>query len=171
MNKKILIGAGILLTVFVLFLILLSGGSGANNVLPEEELTKTIESVTCEVQDDDSVNYNISLISNDIQFDNEITSKNYTKIKANKATDFQTLGVAFLVKAEDDTTFQLSLMKNDTTLKSTSVEVKSGVIGNVDLVLESAVEISSADEFYISISNTSNSNFVFDTIIFFFDEV
>ena len=86
MNKKILIGAGILLTVFVLFLILLSGGSGANNVLPEEELTKTIESVTCEVQDEENINYDLGTLTNDIVFDSDLQIKQYNKIKQNGTT-------------------------------------------------------------------------------------
>ena len=39
MRNKILIGAGILLTVFIVFLIIICGASsGGNNTLPEEEL-------------------------------------------------------------------------------------------------------------------------------------
>ena len=54
MKNKILIGAGILLTVFVLFLIFLCGGSGADKIVTEEELKVTIQNVTCQVNEEEN---------------------------------------------------------------------------------------------------------------------
>ena len=42
---------------------------------------------------------------------------------------------------------------------------------NVDLVLETSVEISSTDEFYIAFNQETTNPFLFDTIITFIDEV
>ena len=81
MRNKILIGAGILLTVFIVFLIIICGASsGGNNTLPEEELKEVVMSVTCDVKDEESLTYDISILVDETQFNDEIQTKNYTKI-------------------------------------------------------------------------------------------
>lgn len=84
MRNKILIGAGILLTVFIVFLIIICGASGGDKTVTQDELTQTIESVVCDVQDENSINYDISLLTNDTEFDNEILEKTYSKININQ---------------------------------------------------------------------------------------
>ena len=65
--------------------------------------------------------------------------------------------------------FVLDLMKNDEVLKTCSVTTKSGEVANVDLVLEDAVNISTSDSYSIVVSQASDTNFVFDTVLFFID--
>ena len=62
-------------------------------------------------------------------------------------------------------------MKNDDVLSTFSFEALTQEIEDVNLVIDEAVNISSTDNFYITIENSNNATFVFDTMIFFFDEV
>ena len=168
-NKKLLIGAGILLTIFIVFLIFLGGGSTPTNVPDEETLTQTITSVTCEIKEEENHDYEIDLLSNNVQFDSKLQMKNYTKINVNRSKNINALGVAFIVKSESDTGLNFTLMKNDEVLKTCSVTAKSGEVANVDLVLEESVNISTSDSYSIVVSQASDTNFVFDTVLFFID--
>lgn len=172
MKNKILIGAGILLTVFVIFLIFLGGAGSTDKIVTEEELKVTIENVTCQVNDEeDDITYQLGYLSNDVQFDNELQTKSYNKIIVNQKVDINFLGTAFMVKPTKDTTLTFTLTKNGESLKSTTLSLESDEVGNVDLLLENAVNFSASDELAIVISQTDNISFVFDTMIFFFDEV
>jgi len=171
MKNKILIIAGVILTVFIVFLIAICGAAGGDKVPTEETVNSTFTTVTCEVKDDENVNYEVKLLTNDIQFDSAIQKKNYTKVNLNHNTNFASYGVAFVVKSNAETTLNISLMKNDEVLKTTTTTLKDGNITNVDLVLENSVEISTTDNFYITFSNSTDNQFVFDTIITFIDEV
>lgn len=171
MKKKLIIGAGIVLAVFVLFLILLGGGSSTNKIVTEEELDITFTNITCEVKDEENINYEISTLTNDISFDSVLQNKQYTKITINKEKGFQSLGLAFIVKSNEEFTLNISLEKNGTSLTSTSVEFKDGAMKNVNLLLNEAVEILESDEFTISFTQSTECSFTFDTLLFFFDEV
>ena len=46
MKKKLIIGAGIVLSVFILFLIMLGGSSTTNKVVTKEELDVTLTTIT-----------------------------------------------------------------------------------------------------------------------------
>jgi len=170
MKTKILIGAGILLTVFIFFLLALGGSSGSDNIVTEEELKTIISSVQCEVKNEEPITYDVALLTNDISFDNEIENQQYTKITLNKAQNFKSLGVAFIVKSNEDLTLKISLNKNDEVLESTTLNLKSGALGNAKLVLDSAVEISQTDNFTITFEQDSEIDFAFDTMLFFFDK-
>ena len=171
MKKKLIIGAGIVLAVFILFLIMLGGSSSTNKIVTKEELDVTLTTITCEVKDEENIDYNISTITNDISFDSEIQNKQYTKFTINKEKGFNTLGLAFIVKSNEEFTLNVSLEKNGTALTTTSVEFKDGQMRNVNLLLNDAVEILPSDEFTISFSQSTECAFTFDTILFFFDEV
>lgn len=171
MKKKIIIAAGVVLAVFVIFLIMLGGSSGTNKTVTEEELDTTISTITCEVKDEENITYDLSTFTNDISFDSSIQSKQYTKLTVNKEKGFNTLGLAFIVKSNEDFSLNISLNKNGTTLTTTSVEFKDGQMKNVNLLLSEAVEISQSDEFTISFNQSGECSFAFDTMIFFFDEV
>ena len=105
MKNKIIIGAGILLTVFIFFLIAISGASGGDKIVTEEELKATITNISCQVNDEETINYELSYLTNNIEFDEEIKTRNYKKIVINNQTDINFLGVAFIVKTTDDTTY------------------------------------------------------------------
>lgn len=171
MKKKLIIGAGIVLAVFVLFLILLGGASSSNKIVTEEELDITLTNITCEVKDEENINYEISTLTNDISFDSVLQNKQYTKITINKEKGFQSLGLAFIVKSNEEFTLNISLEKNGTSLTSTAVEFKDGAMKNVNLLLNEAVEILESDEFTISFTQSTECSFTFDTLLFFFDEV
>ena len=172
MKNKILIGAGILLTVFVIFLIFLGGAGSTDKIVTEEELKVTIENVTCQVnEEEDDITYQLGYLSNDIQFDNELQTKSYNKIIVNQKVDINFLGTAFMVKPTENATLTFTLTKNGESLKSTTLTLESDEVGNVDLLLENAVNFSASDELAIVISQADNISFVFDTMIFFFDEV
>lgn len=172
MKTKILIGAGILLTVFILFLIVIGGGSSVDKVVTKEELKTTISNVTCVVnEEEENITYELPYLTNDTQFDGEIQSKSYNKIIVNQEVDINFLGLAFMVKPADNTTLNFKLTKNGEELKTTTLTLESDEIGNVDLLLENAVNFSASDELAIEISQSGNVKFVFDTMIFFFDEV
>lgn len=170
MKKKLLIGAGIVLTIFIVFLIAICGSAGSNNVPTEEELKKVITDVTCEVKDSENINYELSTLSNDISFDSELENQQYTKIIVNKEQDFKSLGVAFIVKSNEEMTLNISLNKNETSLKTISLTLKDGVMESANLLLEEEVAISTTDEFTITFEQTTDCSFTFDTMIFFFGQ-
>lgn len=171
MKKKLIIGAGIVLSVFILFLIMLGGSSTTNKVVTKEELDVTLTTITCEVKDEENINYDIPTVTNDISFDSVIQNKQYTKLTINKEKGFNSLGLAFIVKSNEEFTLNVSLEKNGTSLTTTSVEFKDGQMRNVNLLLNEAVEILPSDEFTISFTQSGESAFTFDTLLFFFDEV
>ena len=171
MKKKLLIGAGVLLTVFIIFLIAICGASGGDKIPTQETLSSTFTNVTCEVKNGNDIDYDLALLTNNVQFDTGLQNKNYTKVKLNQTTNFNSLGVAFVLSSDTDTTLSVSLMKNDEVLKTTTMDLLSGLTSNVDLVLETSVEISSTDEFYIAFDQDTTNPFIFDTIITFIDEV
>lgn len=170
MKNKIIIGAGILLTVFIVFLIAICGGSGTDKIVTTEELKVYVTDVTCEIQDEQSKTYDLDCLTNDVSFDEKIESKNYTKIIINQQDDFKSFGVSFMIKADDISNMEISLVKNDTTIANRSLTLESGVITNVDLLVEQSFDVSATDEFYIVFSQGSETTFVFDTLLFFFDE-
>lgn len=171
MNKKILIGAGILLTVFIVFLIVICGASGGNKTLSQDELKEVTPTVVCETKDGNKISYDITLLTNSTEFDAEILSRNYSKITINKNSNFKTYGLTFRLKTEGDSTLNISLMKNDELLSSKEVKAEEGIIESVNLILENCVEIATTDSFSIVITNSADTNFVFDTLIFYFEEV
>lgn len=171
MKNKLLIGAGILLTVFIIFLVVICGASGGDKIPTEETLKTTFSNVTCEVKNGSNINYDLALLTNNVEFDNQIQTKNYTKVKLNQTTNFKSLGVAFILKSDSEISLNISLMKNDEILKNTTANLSSNVMSNVDLLLDNSIEISANDNFYISFEQTTTDPFVFDTIITFIDEV
>ena len=170
MKSKILLGAGLLLTFFIFVLILLAGSCSSDNVLPQDELKNIIPSVQCEVKNEDSISYDIALLTNDVNFDNEIESQQYSKIIINKQKDFNTLGTTFVIRSNEDTTLNISLNKNDEVLKTITLNVKAGAQENVNLALSKAINISQADNFTIIFEQDDECSFAFDTLLFFFDK-
>lgn len=171
MRNKLLIGAGILLTIFIVFLVIICGASsGGNNTLPEDDLKQIVYGVTCDVKDEESIDYDMSILLDETQFNDNIQNKNYTKIKFNQSQNFDSLGIAFMVKANENCSLNFSLMKGDEVLKTTNVSLENGIVQDVNLTLENAVSVSANDEFYISINQTGESPFVFDTMLFFLSE-
>lgn len=171
MRNKLLIGAGILLTIFIVFLVIICGASsGGNNTLLEDDLKQIVYGVSCDVKDEESIDYDMSILLDETQFNDNIQNKNYTKIKFNQSQNFDSLGIAFMVKANENCSLNFSLMKGDEVLKTTNVSLENGVVQDVNLTLENAVSVSASDEFYISINQTGESPFVFDTMLFFLSE-
>lgn len=171
MNKKkiMLIGAGIVFTVFIFFLIILGGSSGTQNIPKQETLINNFSGVVCEVDNEENISYDIAVLTNDIQFDSTIKYKPYTKIKINHSEDFKSLGVAFMLKTSENASFNLLLKKNDETIKTFNLSSEAGQVNNINLVLDNSIEIKSTDEFSIVID--SKAEFVFDTMLIFVDEV
>ena len=167
-RKGLIIGGGIVLTLFIIFLILIGGAATTKNIPEQETLEQIVTGVTCQIEGEEDVNYDIQLLTNSIQFDSDIRQKNYKKISINHSQNFESLGVAFMLKPNSDVTINCELYKNDELLKTYSSSVLANEVANVDLVLENAVEISSTDEYSVKI--TSTSNFVFDTLLFFLQE-
>lgn len=170
MKKKIiLIGAGVLAALFLLILIIVGGSAGTKNVPKQETLEVNFSGVVCEVSGEENTTYDITTLTNNIQFDSTLKLKNYNKIKIQNTKNLKSLGVAFIMQSTSKTEFTFTLKKNNETLKTYSVEVEANETKNVDLVLENSVEILTTDEFYIEVNGSAN--FVFDTILFFVDEV
>lgn len=167
-RKGLIIGGGIALTIFIIFLILIGGANTTKNIPTQETLTQTVTGVTCQIEGEDDVNYEIYLLTNNIQFDSEIQQKNYKKIVINHSQDFESLGVAFMAKTNENATLNFELCKNNEVIKSFSSSVLANEVINVDLVLDEAVQISTTDEYSVKI--TSTSNYVFDTLLFFLQE-
>lgn len=160
-----------MLTVFIIFLIVICGASGGNKTLTQEEIKEITPDIVCETKDETKINYDITLLTNDTEFDAEILSRNYTKITVNKNSNFKSYGLTFRLKTESDSTLNISLMKNDEVLTSKEVKAETDIIESVNLVLDTYVEFTTEDVFSIVITNSADANFVFDTLIFYFEEV
>lgn len=171
MKNKLLIGAGILLTVFIIFLIVISGASGGDKIPTEETLKTIFSNVTCEVKNGSNIDYDLSLLTNNVEFDSQIQTKNYTKAKLNQVANFKSFGVVFILKSDYEISLNISLMKNDEVLKTTTANLSTNVMSNIDLLLENSAQISATDDFYILFEQTTTDPFVFDTLITFIDEV
>jgi len=171
MNKRkiILICAGVIFALFIIFLIVIGGSSGTQNIPKQETLTTNFSGVVCEVEGEEDLTYGISTLTNEIQFDSTIKSKPYTKIKINHSVNFNSLGVAFMLKTSENANLNLSLKKNDETIKTFTLSAEAGQVNNIDLVLENSIEIKTTDE--LSIVIDSPTEFVFDTMLFFVNEV
>lgn len=171
MRNKILIGAGILLTIFIIFLIAICGSSAGKNVMPEEKLVAHISGVTCEYEGGDDLTYDVATLTNDTNFDSSIASRSYSKIKINNTENFKSLGVCFLVKSDYEINLTFALMKNEETLATHFFTLNATETKSVELPLEKSVDISTEDEFYITVTQDNNLPFSFDTFLFLFDEV
>ena len=83
MNKKnkILIGAGILLTVLILGLIIICGASTPSGTPTKETYEVRVDSVQVEIEGEGARNIPLSILTDNIQFNAEIENKEYTDIK------------------------------------------------------------------------------------------
>ena len=170
-KTKILIGAGIVLAIFIIFLFILAGSSGGNKVPPEEELKKDITGITCQTETQGNFDYDLSIITNETDFDTEISSRKYNKIVINQTKDLNSLGLGFAVKSDSDTLITFTLMKNDEVIKSDTLNLVGGNTATSNLSLEGSIKISATDKFYIDVTLSEDTTFVVDTFLFFMDEV
>ena len=170
-KTKILIGAGVVLTIFIVFLLILCGSASANKQISQEDLQTNISGITCQYDGGEDLTFDISTITNDAHFDNSLVSRNFNKIKINTTKDFKTLGLGLIVKPTVMTNFTFTLYKNSEELATDTFELDTNAVKTVDLHLEESVDITTADEFYITIQQETKNPFAFDTFVFFFDEV
>ncbi len=168
-KTKILIGAGIVLAIFIIFLFILAGSSGQSKIPNEEELKQDITGITCETETQGNFDYDLSLITNETDFDTQISSRKYTKIVINQTKDLKSLGVGFAVKSDSSTIITFTLMKNDEILKSDTLTLESGQTATANLSLENPTEISASDKFYIDVTLSEDTTFAVDTFLFFME--
>ena len=170
-KTKILIGAGIVLALFIIVLFILAGSSSGNGVPEPEVLERKITGITCETQSQGSFDYDLSIITNETDFDNNIQHRQYTKIVINHSADLESLGVGFAIKSDLNTTMTVTLMKNDEVLKADTFELQEGQVDTANLTLENPTTIAAGDNFYITITMSENATFAVDTFLFFMNEV
>lgn len=176
MRNKILIGVGIALALFVVLLLILCGGAGSGGTVTQEQYESMVSGITAEISESESKIYSLEKLTDDIQFNSEIENKAYTKLTINKTKSFKTLGVVFLTKADNNCSIKFTLMKNDEVLKSTTLSLEADTESDINLLLATSVDISLEDNFYIKVEETGLSegeektNFVFDSLLSFFDE-
>ncbi len=168
-KTKILIGAGIVLAIFIIFLFILAGSSGQSKIPNEEELKQDITGITCETETQGNFDYDLSLITNETDFDTQISSRKYTKIVINQTKDLKSLGVGFAVKSDSSTIITFTLMKNEEILKSDTLTLESGQTATANLSLENPTEISASDKFYIDVTLSEDTTFAVDTFLFFME--
>ncbi len=168
-KTKILIGAGIVLAIFIIFLFILAGSSGSNKIPDEENLKQNITGITCETETQGNFDYDLSTITNETEFDTNISSRKYTKIVINQTQDLKSLGVGFAVKSDSNTLITFTLMKNDEALKSDTLTLESGQTATANLSLENPTEISASDKFYIDVTLSEDTTFAVDTFLFFME--
>ncbi len=168
-KTKILIGAGIVLAIFIIFLFILAGSSGNDKVPNEDNLKQNITGITCETQTQGNFDYDISLITNDTQFDDQISSRKYTRIVINHTQDLKSYGLGFTVRSDESADLTFTLMKNDEVLKSDTLSLLSRQVATVNLSLENPIEISVSDNFYIEVTLSEDTTFAVDTFLFFMD--
>lgn len=171
MKKKIIIGAGILLTIFVVFLIAICGSASGNKIVTKEEMETKITNIECHIDNEENITYSLDELTNDISFDSNIKSKNYTKLVINKENSFKTFGVSFAMKSDENFTLNISLNKNGISLVKTEATFEESQIEYINLILDESVEMNTTDEFTITFSQENDCEFAFDTFLFFFDEV
>ena len=78
MKNKILIGAGILLTVLILGLIIICGASTPSGTPTKETYEVRVDSVQVEIEGEGARNIPLSILTDNIQFNAEIENKEYT---------------------------------------------------------------------------------------------
>ena len=103
--------------LFLLILIIIGGSAGTKNVPKQETLEVNFSGVVCEVNGEENISYDISTLTNNIQFDSTLKLKNYKKIKIQNTKDFKSLGIAFIMQANSQTEITFTLKKNDETFK------------------------------------------------------
>lgn len=168
MKNKILIGAGILLTVLILGLIIICGASTPSGTPTKE----TYDSVQVQIEGEGARNIPLSILTDNIQFNAEIENKEYTDIKIINKQNYKSKGIVFLAKAESNSNIKFSLYKNDELLQSVEVSFKEGEATDVTLFLESSANINKDDNFHIKVERNEDdeTRFVFDSLLSFFDE-
>lgn len=165
-NKFIIITGIILLTLIVVFVVILGGSNDKNIVTPEQEL---ITGITCKVSNEDSITYDLDLLTNNVQFDYAIKIRNYTEIKINHTKDFESQGFAFMVKSPDDTNITFNLKLNDELIKSANVTLKSMKVADVNLVMENSISVKDTDNLIIEVVS-DNAKFMLDSLLIFNSE-
>ena len=171
MKNKILIGAGILLTVLILGLIIICGASTPSGTPTKETYEVRVDSVQVEIEGEGARNIPLSILTDNIQFNAEIENKEYTDIKIINKQNYKSKGIVFLAKAESNS-IKFSLYKNDELLQSVEVSFKEGEATDVTLLLESSANINKDDNFHIKVERNEDdeTRFVFDSLLSFFDE-
>ena len=172
MKNKILIGAGILLTVLILGLIIICGASTPSGTPTKETYEVRVDSVQVEIEGEGARNIPLSILTDNIQFNAEIENKEYTDIKIINKQNYKSKGIVFLAKAESDSNIKFSLYKNNELLQSAEVSFKEGEPADVALLLESSVCVNKDDNFHIKVERNEGdeTRFVFDSLLSFFDE-
>lgn len=171
MKNKILIGAGILLTILIIGLIIVCGASTTSNTVTQEQYEAMVDSVQVEIDGGVDKNIPLSILTDNIQFNAEIENKPYTKINIINKQNYKSKGIVFLVKSQSDSNIKFSLYKNNELLKSTDLSMEANKTNNVVLLLDSSVQINTTDKFYVLVdSGEEKVNFVFDSLLSYFDE-
>lgn len=172
MKNKILIGAGILLTVLILGLIIVCGASTPSGTPTKETYEIRVDSVQVEIEGEGAKNIPLSILTDNIQFNAEIENKEYTEIKIINKQNYKSKGIVFLAKAESDSNIKFSLYKNDELLKSVDISFKADEPTDVALLLDSSKDILTTDKFFVKVERNEGdeTRFVFDSLLSFFDE-
>ena len=168
MKKKIIILASLVGVVLIFALLIFGGGTTSDKTVTKKEVENRIEKIICEVENENDVEYNIDILSNDMQFDSELKFKQYKKISISKKKEIKTYGVAFIVKSQTNQTLQLTLFKNDESLITQTLTLKGGEVNYADLILEQPIEFLTTDDFYIQVN--ASDDFIFDSLLIFFEE-
>ena len=148
MKKKLLIIAGVVFAVFFLFILLIGGGSSSASGVQEEQ-NLMISGITAEVVGGENKDYSFAILSDDIQFNSEIESAAYTKLKLKNEQEFRFHGPVFLIKTEKDCSLTFTLFKNEEGLKTTTANLKQNTETDINLILENGTLITTTDELYV----------------------
>lgn len=176
MRNKILIGVGIAIALFVVLLLIICGGSTSGGTVTKEQYETFISGVNAKVEGEEDRFIELSKLTDDTQFNGEIANKPYSSLEIKNSQGYKSLGYVFLIKAEKDCTLKFTLYKNEEVLKMSTLMFTEDTETDVNLLLETSVDVATTDNVYIKIEETGLSEgaektrFVFDSLLSFFDD-
>lgn len=173
MKNKLLMGVGIAFAIFVVFLLILCGGSSSSGgTVTQEQYEILVDKIQVRKLDDEIKNIPLSILTDNIQFNAEIENNAYKRIEILNKKNYKSKGVVFLVKAESDSNITFTLYKNDEVLKSTNLSLEANTPTDVELLLSTSIEINTTDKYFVEIGEVgeNKTRFVFDCLLSFFDE-
>ncbi len=177
MKQKLLVIGIVAAILFFIIIFLFIGGSAADKTVTREEYKTLVSGITAEIGEGETKDYGLDVLIDDEEFNSSIVANPYQKLTIQNIEDFHSLGFAFQIKAEGDCILKMTLYKNDEALTSQDLEVISNQKTSVALILDEAVEVKTTDNLYIVVEQLDlaegqdRTNFVFDTLMTFFDEV
>lgn len=163
----------LLVAILIFTTIMISGCFGG--LVSDEEYSTLISGITATKKNGETISYNLDILKDNIQFNNEIESADYCKLEIRNVKGCRVKSLCFFIRSSKDCILTFTLFTNNTELASVTMECASYIAEEIDFFLNETINLSTADNLYIKIEeikgeDSANTTFVFDTLIIFFEE-